>query len=300
VLSRDTEGHRFRLKNRGLALPRAREGLGMASTPWSSIAVRTLGLLCVSLVLIGEPSTHAQQDKGVISAPLTVEQVVKNLGQSNRGRALALRRVEGMRVYRLQYYGPLGDRGAEMVVKVAYQAPARKQFTVISQSGSKFIHDRIFKKLLEGEQEAFQLENQEATALNTDNYAFELEGYEETSEGARYILSVLPRSKNKFLYRGKVWIDAVDFAIVRIVAEPAKSPSFWIKKSMIEQTYVKVDDFWLPAGSRTETAVRLSGLAVLSIEYRDYKITGAAPLTALNSRAVIKPMPDQLGVPDKP
>ena len=90
----------------------------------------------------------------------------------------------------------------------------------------------------------------------------------------------------------------MDFAIIRIVAEPAKSPSFWIKKSMIEHTYVKVDNFWLPASSRTETAVRLSGLAVLSIEYRDYRITD--PLTALNSTVVTKPVPDQLGVPDKP
>jgi hypothetical protein len=271
----------------------------MASTSWS-IAVRSLGLLCVSLVLIGEPSTHAQQDTGTTHVPLTVEQVVKNVEQSNRGRSRALHRVEGMRVYRLKYHGPLGDRDAEMVVKVAYQAPAKKQFTVISQSGSKFINDRIFKKLLEGEQEAFRLENQEATALNTDNYAFELKGYEETSEGARYILSVLPRSKNKFLYRGKVWVDAVDFAIVRIVAEPAKSPSFWIKKSMIEQTYVKVDSFWLPAGSRTETIVRLSGLAVLSIEYRDYKIVEADPPMALDSTVAAKPALDQLDALDKP
>jgi hypothetical protein len=269
----------------------------MASTPWS-IAVRSLGLLCVSLVFIGQPLTHAQQDIGTIHVPLTVEQVVKNVEQNNRGRCRALHRLEGVRVYRLKYYGPLGDRDAEMAVKVAYQAPAKKEFTVISQSGSKFINDRIFKKLLEGEQKAFRLENQKATALNTENYAFELEGYEETSEGARYILSVLPRSKNKFLYRGKVWVDAVDFAIVRIVAEPAKSPSFWIKKSIIEQTYVKVDSFWLPAGSRTETAVRFSGLAVLSIEYRNYKIVEADPLMAVDSTVATRPAVGQLDAPD--
>jgi hypothetical protein len=97
-----------------------------------------------------------------------------------------------------------------------------------------------------------------------------------------------------------VWIDAVDFAIVRIVAEPAKSPSFWIKKSMIEQTYVKVDSFWLPAGSRTETIVRLSGLAVLSIEYRDYKIVEADPPMALDSTVAAKPALDQLYALDKP
>jgi hypothetical protein len=272
----------------------------MANTPRSGAAVRLIGLLFVALVLTGAPSTHARQDKGAIYIPLTVEQVVRNVEQSSLGRARALRRVEGKRVYRLLYHGPLGDRDAEMVVQAEYQAPAKKRFTVISQSGSKFINDRIFKKLLEGEREAFQLENQEATALNADNYTFKLEGYEETSEGARYILSVLPRSKNKFLYRGKIWVDAVDFAVVRIVAEPAKSPSFWIKKSMIEHTYVKVDNFWLPAGSRTETEVRLSGLAVLSIEYKDYKITRADPLTALNSTAVTKPVLDQLGVPGKP
>ena len=96
----------------------------MASTPWS-IAVRSLGLLCVSLVFIGEPSTHAQQDTGTIHVPLTVEQVVKNVEQSNRGRSRALHRVEGMRAWvSLKYHGPLGDRDAEMVVKVAYQAPA--------------------------------------------------------------------------------------------------------------------------------------------------------------------------------
>jgi hypothetical protein len=113
------------------------------------------------------------------------------------------------------------------------------------------------------------------------NYTFALVGYEETSEGARYILSVLPRSENKFLYRGKIWVDAKEFAVVRIEAEPAKSPSFWIKRSVIEQTYAKVNNFWLPAYSRTQTEVRLSGHAVLSIEYRDYQIIEADPLPAL-------------------
>jgi hypothetical protein len=252
----------------------------MENTPCCSIAVGPLTLLCIVLVAIWEPLTHAQQDTGAVHIPLAVEQIVKNLEESARGRTHALHQFEGIRVYRLQYRGLLGDRDAEMVVRVAYQSPATKEFTVISQSGSTFIIDRIFKKLLESEQEALRPENQEPTTLNTENYAFGLAGYEETSEGARYVLSVLPKSKNKFLYRGKIWVDAVDFAVVRIEAEPAKSPSFWIKKSMIEQTYAKVNNFWLPAHSHTETTVRLGGLAALSIEYNDYKITKADPLPA--------------------
>ena len=69
---------------------------------------------------------------------------------------------------------------------------------------------------------------------------------------------------------------------------------------MIERTHVKVNSLWLPAGSHTETAVRLSGLAVPSIEYRNYKIVEADPLTALDSTVAAKPALDQLDARDKP
>ena len=159
-------------RDRGKAL------VNMENTPCCSIAVGRLTLLCIVLVAIWEPRTHAQQDTGAVHIPLAVEQVVKNLEESARRRTHALHRFEGIRVYRLQYRGLLGDRDAEMVVRVAYQSPATKEFTVISQSGSKFIIDRIFKKLLESEQEALRPENQEPTTLNTENYVFGLAGYE--------------------------------------------------------------------------------------------------------------------------
>jgi hypothetical protein len=65
---------------------------------------------------------------------------------------------------------------------------------------------------------------------------------------------------------------------VRIEGEPAKNPSFWIKKTEVKHRYIKVNDFWLPAENRTESVIRLGGKATLSIEYKDYKITKAAPL----------------------
>jgi hypothetical protein len=236
--------------------------------------LKIVGFVLASLAT-WESLTHARQDTVGVQAPLTVEQVVRSLEQRTKERTQALRHFEGLRVYRLQYRGLLGDRDAEMVVKITYQRPATKDFIVISQSGSKFVIDHIFKKLQEAEREALRPENQEPTTLNTVNYTFALVGYEEAHEKARYILSVLPKSKNKFLYQGRIWVDAKEFAVVRIQAEPAKSPSFWIKKSVIEQEYAKVDDFWLPSHSRTETEVRLSGRAVLSIEYKDYQIKEA-------------------------
>jgi len=99
-----------------------------------------------------------------------------------------------------------------------------------------------------------------------------------TPDGGRYVLDLAPKTRNKFLYRAKIWVDAKDFAVVRIKGEPGKNPSLWIKRTDIEHSYVKVGDFWLPAENRTESVIRLGGVANLSIEYKNYRILRAEPL----------------------
>jgi hypothetical protein len=276
---------------------------------WSALAVR-LKLLSIGFLLTGAliqamapcataqvqaaqapavqaPTTQAQtpqaqaaQEPGASakSALLPVEVVVDNLLRRNALRAVALTQFEGTRTYRLQYRGFPSDHDAEMVVHVTYHAPSSKRFTVVSQTGSKFVGDHVFKKLLEGELEAANEENRRRSALSRENYDFTLAGYESSHDGGSYILDLLPKTKNKFLYRGKIWVDAKDFAVMRIEGEPGKSPSFWIKKTDIVHRYVKVDDFWLPAENRSESVLRMGGRAILSIEYRDYKILEASHL----------------------
>jgi hypothetical protein len=238
-----------------------------------------LGLFSLALGL-----ATAQQAKesaaSTQNSALTVDQIVSQLEARNAERAAALEAFEGNRVYRMQYRGFPSDRDAEMVVAVQFRAPNSKQFTVVSETGSKFVIDHVFKKLLEGEEEAAKGDNRHDSALTHDNYDFELAGYETGPQGGQYVLNLLPKTKNKFLYRGKIWIDAKDFAVVRIQGEPGKNPSMWIKKTDITHKYIKVDNFWLPAENHTESYVRLGGVATLSIEYRDYKITKAAPLHA--------------------
>jgi hypothetical protein len=255
-----------------------------------ALAVRLLlssGFLILTVFLLSRTAAEAQAANQLVSSapttsvkdsPLPVQVVVENLQRKNAQRAAALTRFEGTRIYRVQYRGFPSDHDAEMVVHVIFRAPSSKEFTVVSQNGSKFIGDRIFKKLLEGEQEAANEDNRRLSALSTENYDFSMAGYEDSPEGGRYILDLLPKTKNKFLYRGKIWVDAKDFAVTRIEAEPAKNPSFWIKKTDVSHKYIKVDDFWLPAENHSESLIRLGGKATLSIEYRDYKIVEATPL----------------------
>jgi hypothetical protein len=211
----------------------------------------------------------------VANAQLSTKQVVENLVAMNLARAQALHAYNGTRIYKVEYRGFPGTRSAEMVVGVKYQSPGTKEFTIQSATGSKIIIDKVFKKLLEAEKEASAVEVQRRTALNSDNYDFTMVAFESTPFGSMYVLIVEPKTKDKFLYRGRIWVDAEDFAVIRLEAEPAKSPSFWTKSNEIEQVYMKVNDFWLPARNRSVTAIRLGGNAELTIQYNNYHITGA-------------------------
>jgi outer membrane lipoprotein-sorting protein len=222
--------------------------------------------------------TSVQSSYSAQNASMPAEQIARKLQEGNAERTAALNQFNGTRVYRMQYRGFPSDRDAEMVVNVTYRAPNAKEFSVVSQSGSKFVIDHVFKKLLEGEQEAANEENRRNSALTLENYDFTSAGYETTPEGPEYVLNLLPKTKNKFLYRGRIWVDAKDFAVVRIEGEPAKNPSWWIKTTEVKHRYVKVNDFWLPAENHTESVIRLGGRAILSFEYKDYKITKALPL----------------------
>src|ERR1700692_2750424 len=251
---------------------------------WSACA---LLLFCGSLTAFCEPLFQQFEAGGSTTLSQTpsmpVEQIARRLEEKNAQRAAALNQFSSTRIYHMQYRGFPSDREAEMVVNVTYQAPNSKQFHVVSQTGSKFVIDRVFKKLLEGEQEAANDENRKHTALNRENYDFTFAGYENGPDGPEYVLNLLPKTRNKFLYRGKIWVDAKDFAVVRIEGEPARNPSFWIKKTEVKHRYAKVSDFWLPAENHTESVIRLGGQANLWIEYKDYKITKAAPLYGLGT-----------------
>ena len=50
------------------------------------------------------------------------------------------------------------------------------------------------------------------------------------------------------------------------------NPSFWIKKTVIHHSFVKMQDFWLPAENRSVSEIRLGGRATLIIKYEDYEI----------------------------
>lgn len=250
--------------------------------PGPTVLMILLLLFCIGL----QQSASAQQQGmslAVANAPLGTDQVVENLVRMNLERAQALHAYHGTRIYRAEYRGFPSTCSAEMVVDVKYQSPGTKVFTIQSATGSRIIIDKVFKRLLQAERDALDAEAQSRIALNRKNYHFTLVGYESTPVGSAYVLIVEPITKDRLLYRGRIWVDAEDFAVARLEAAPAKNPSFWTKNSEVEQVYMKVSDFWLPVRNHSITSIRLGGRAELTIQYNNYQITGADPVGNLRT-----------------
>ena len=234
-----------------------------------------------ALLIIGVPA-FAQQ--AIVSAPLSADEVMERVAQMNELRAKTLEGYSSVRSYHLECHC-LSHKKADMVVRIDYHAPNKKEFTIVSESGSGTVRDRVFKKLLEAEQESMRDENQQRSAIIPDNYTFQVCDYEKSDTDEFYVLDAQPRSNNKFLFRGRIWVDGNDFAITRVEGQPAVNPSWWTIKTDFQRSYQKIDNFWLPESNQSETKVRVLGTAVLSIEYRDYEITLATDAIAASTHS---------------
>jgi len=163
-------------------------------------------------------------------------------------------------------------RHAEMLVRVECGRDGAKRFTIVSEEGSSEIRKHVFQKLLSEESEASRLGTRQGTRLIPANYDFQIIGQETLETGPAYVLEVSPRIPDKYLIRGKIWVDANDYSIVRIDGQPARSPSFWVHDVHFVHTYQKVGQFWFASSTDTTSQVRMFGDSELTIETVDYKL----------------------------
>jgi outer membrane lipoprotein-sorting protein len=226
-----------------------------------------IALVCAMSCL--SPSSGAE------AAPtMALAQIVEQMQQHAQAQKDRLKQWKSLRHYHVEYRGFSRKLDATMNVEVNYVSGKGKIFHILSESGSKILFERVLKRAVESEKEAAQ--DADASALTTANYRFELAGNDVVAARPAYVLNVEPITANKFLYRGKIWVDAKDFAVVKMETEPAKNPSFWISRTLIHLTAVDADGFWLPHQMRSETKVRIGGAAVLTIDYGDYDVSGSS------------------------
>ena len=195
--------------------------------------------------------------------------VVERMLASDAQRQRSLAGYEGARRYLL-----LNDhmhKRAEMVVCVTGDPDGTKHFEIVSETGWKAAQRRVLHKMLESEEEASRPEARFKARLSFDNYEFQMVGIDELDGRSVYAIDVSPKRKEKYLFRGRIWVDRQDFALVRADGNPAKNPSFWTKSVHFTHAYQKSGPFWFPSTTDSLTEARIFGATALKIEYFDYK-----------------------------
>ena len=214
------------------------------------------------------------------SAPagLTADDIIARMLERNRLRNEQLQRYSAVRTYEIR--NPEGKLAAQAVVHVDYRAPDKKTFNKTSEEGSGIVRHLVFDRLIQSESETSSGREHRNSAITTANYTFTLAGEEDLGPNHCFVLEATPKRKEKYLFEGKIWIDAEDFAIAKIAGHPAKKPSFWINRADFVRQYQRIDGFWLPCRDETSVEVKMYGRSVFTVDHQQYVVNPANPLRA--------------------
>lgn len=203
-------------------------------------------------------------------APVTLGQVLAQMAEKDRVRIAALQGYTCTRRYTL--HNQRFHQRAEVIVRMEYQAPGHKQFTVVSETGNHVIRQRVLHRLIVSESEASQDDMRRQTQITPENYEFSLIGTDTLNGRTCYLLTAKPKTQNKFLLQGRIWVDAEDFAIVRTEGRPAQNPSTLLRGTTFVHQYRKMGPFWLPVSNHSQTDSFLFGRTEIDIEYGEYQV----------------------------
>ena len=227
----------------------------------------------------GKPPVDATTRLGYATpVALTGDDIVREMLEHSRSRNELLRRYSAVRTYEIRTLE--GKLAAQAVVRVDFEAPDKKTFKKTAEKGSGIVRHLVFDRLLKSEGETSSGREHHNSAITLANYTFTVVGEDEVGPDDCVVLAVAPKRKDKYLFEGKIWVAAEDFAIVRIAGHPAKNPSFWINRADFVREYQRINGFWLPLRDETYVEVKMYGRRVFTVDHELYVINQPTRLDA--------------------
>jgi len=242
--------------------------------------------LPLSAFLLISALPAAAQDSATSPTP---GEIVTRMAAHDLARQSSIQGYAGMRRYVLE--NQKLHKRAEMLVQVQGDQDGTKHFEVVSEDGWKSAHKHVLHKMLESEAETSRPEVRAGARLIPENYDFALVGTELVADRTAYVMEIRPKRNEHYLFEGRIWVDAEDYALVRAEGEPAKKPSFWTKSIHFVQVYQKSGPVWFPVSTQSVTEARLFGTTNVSIEYFDYapKMQNSSGDSVVSAKAMPAP-----------
>jgi len=199
-------------------------------------------------------------------------QLLAELATHDQIRNAALLAYTELRTYQLTDAG--GKVRAQQSGQMEFRAPGKLTFVSNSEAGSGVVRRLAFNPLVSSEIEAASGKTLEESAITPANYTFELLGEQHVGPYRCFVVWATPKRPDKYLFEGNVWINAEDYAIVRVAGHPAKKLSFWIEQVNFVREFQRIDGFWLPQKDQSFVQVKMYGKKVLTIEHQYYSVSG--------------------------
>jgi hypothetical protein len=131
--------------------------------------------------------------------------------------------------------------------------------------------------MVETESDTSRPQTRAKNRITTENYSFQMIETSPIEGRMAYVIEANPKREDKSLFRGRIWVDIEDYALVRVEGKPAKNPSFWTKSVQFVQQYQKSGQLWFPHMTTSVTDARIFGRTDVSIRYFNYKPVFEAP-----------------------
>jgi hypothetical protein len=163
------------------------------------------------------------------------------------------------------------EGGIEAITELS--ADGRFSYTIVSETGSDYIRDKVLRPLLETEAKVLASGDPSRSALTTDNYEI---GGGELAEPGIVKLFAKPRRKEVSLIDGAVFITSSDSDLVRVEGRMAKNPSFWTTRVNVVRRYDRIGGVRVPVRLDSTAQIRFAGESSLSMTYDYEMINGVA------------------------
>ncbi len=167
---------------------------------------------------------------------------------------------------------------AEMVVKTTYRKQSGKSYEIVSQSGASVWRNEVLGTLLDNEKRMSQPGNVETALINSSNYEMTLEANPREQFNGRdcLVLDITPRHSSQYLFKGKLWVDAHDFAIVQLKGTASKSAFFLASAAQVVRQYDEMSGLPMATHAQAVSGSSLLGQTVVKIDYTNYQLDVAA------------------------
>jgi hypothetical protein len=155
------------------------------------------------------------------------------------------------------------------------------RYTIVSETGSEYIRNRVLKGVLKREQELVAGGDCRRSELTPDNYEFQ---DAQQGDGERYV-TLKPKRKDVLLVDGRMVFSHDGSELLRVEGRLAKNPSFWTSLVNIIRHYARLDGVRVPVATESTAKVKFAGVAYLDVRY-EYETINGRPVSVEARRAL--------------